>query len=96
MKFKLYFLFLLLPCIVTDVCAQYVDLTFTVKNTSSDGDGSTAVIGQTLTYTITMKNLSTTTSITGVRLIADIPYGTNYKPGTTKQGAAVLADVIGN
>lgn len=95
MKFKLYFLFILLAGMVTDVSAQYVTFNLTVKNASSGGDGSTAVKGQTLTYTFLLTNL-TDVPVTNVRLIGDIPFGGSYQPNSTRQNNVPVADVSGN
>ncbi|OMP76742.1 T9SS type A sorting domain-containing protein [[Flexibacter] sp. ATCC 35208] len=96
MKFKLYFLFLLLPCIVTDVCAQnYVTLSLLMRDLSSGGDGTYVGPGQTMEYTVELTNLSNSLPITDGIIAADIPYGTEYIPGTTKKDGTLVPDVSG-
>src|SRR5690349_15883205 len=72
------------------------DFIFTksVRNISSGGSGGSALVGNTLTYTIKITN-QTTQNFVASKLYDNVPYGVNYLTGTTKLNGAVVPDVSG-
>lgn len=99
MKRKLYPLKTLLVCLlsipgITFVQAQKVDLSKTVTNISTGGNGSTAAQNNILEYTITVRNL-TNSNITNATLFDNIPAGVSYVTASTTLNGMSVADAGG-
>ncbi|MBO9563449.1 MAG: DUF11 domain-containing protein [Niastella sp.] len=74
--------------------AQSVDLSKSVANITTSGNGTSAAEGHVLEYTIIVKNLSTV-NLTNSMLYDNIPAGCAYVAGTTTLNGAAVADVSG-
>jgi uncharacterized repeat protein (TIGR01451 family) len=74
--------------------AQSVDLSKSVANITTSGNGTSAAEGHVLEYTIIVKNLSTV-NLTNSMLYDNIPAGCIYVAGTTTLNGAAVADVSG-
>lgn len=74
--------------------AQALDLSKSVANITTGGNGTNAVEGNILEYTIIIKNLSAW-NFTNALLYDNIPAGSTYLPGTTTLNGAAVADVAG-
>ncbi len=89
---KTLFIFLLLLGIEKAGYSQTLDLSKSIFNITTSGDGSSAAQYHILEYTITARNLSTT-SITNARLYDNIPAGASYVLGSTTLNGIAVADV---
>lgn len=87
-------LILLLWGMAEDTQAQSVDLSKTVANITTNGNGTAAAEGDVLEYTIIVKNLSTW-DLTNATLYDNIPPGSAYVAGTTTLNGAAVADASG-
>jgi len=69
---------------------------FLVQKTSTDltGDPNTLLAGETLRYTITVRNTSSSNAA-NVVLRDAVPANTTYVAGSTKLNGASVADVAG-
>lgn len=74
--------------------AQSVDLSKSVANITTSGNGTSAAEGHVLEYTIIVKNLSAL-NLAGSRLYDNIPAGCAYVAGTTTLNGVAVADVSG-
>jgi uncharacterized repeat protein (TIGR01451 family) len=74
--------------------AQSVDLSKSVTNITTSGNGTSAAEEHVLEYTIIVKNLSTL-NLTNSMLYDNIPAGSEYVVGTTTLNGAAVADVSG-
>lgn len=74
--------------------AQSVDLSKSVANITTGGNGTSAAEGHVLEYTIVVKNLSTL-NLTSSMLYDNIPAGSAYVAGTTTLNGVAVADVSG-
>lgn len=87
-------LILLLWGMAEDTQAQSVDLSKTVANITTNGNGTSAVEGDVLEYTIIVKNIAAG-NLTNSMLYDNIPPGSAYIAGTTTLNGAAVADVTG-
>ena len=74
---------------------QTLDLSKSVTNITTGGNGVSAAQNDVLEYTIIARNL-TTSNVTGSRLYDNIPAGSAYVAGTTTLNGAAVADISGN
>jgi uncharacterized repeat protein (TIGR01451 family) len=88
-------LLLLLWGMAEETQAQSVELSKTVANITSGGNGTSAVEGDVLEYTVIVKNM-TGINLTSSTLYDNIPAGSIYVPGTTTLNGGGVADVGGN
>lgn len=99
MKLKLYlskvFFLLLLLVFANKGQAQTLDLSKSISNITTGGDGSSASQYNILEYTIVARNL-TATNITNAILYDNIPAGSSYVSGSTTLNGITIADVGGN
>lgn len=72
--------------------AQSVDLSKSVANITTSGNGTSAAEGHVLEYTIIVKNLSAP-NLTNSMLYDNIPAGCMYVAGTTTLNGVAVADV---
>jgi uncharacterized repeat protein (TIGR01451 family) len=96
MKFKSYLtktllLLILLFSIADEGLAQTLDLSKSISNITTGGDGSTASQYDILEYTIVARNLSTSI-ITNARLYDNVPAGASYVAGSTTLNGVAVAD----
>lgn len=75
--------------------AQALDLSKSVVNITTAGDGSSASQNQVLEYTIVARNLGSS-SITNATLYDHIPAGTSYVAGSATLNGTAVADVSGS
>ena len=87
-------LLLLLWGMAEQTQAQNVDLSKSVANITTNSNGTSAVEGNILEYTIIVKNLSTW-NYTSATLYDNIPAGSAYVAGSTTLNGAPVADVGG-
>lgn len=87
-------LILLLWGMAEETSAQSVDLSKSVANITTGGNGTLAVEGNVLEYTIIVKNLSTV-NLTNSTLYDNIPPGSAYIAGTTTLNGAAVPDATG-
>lgn len=71
-----------------------LDFVKTMENFSTGGDGTTAMSGNILIYTITVRNL-TSQNFVASRLYDNVPAGVMYVPGSTTLNGAAIADNSG-
>ncbi|WP_207511873.1 T9SS type A sorting domain-containing protein [Longitalea luteola] len=71
-----------------------LDFVKTMENFSTGGDGTTAMVGNVLIYTITVRNL-TSQNFVASRLYDNVPAGVRYVPGSTTLNGAAIADNSG-
>jgi uncharacterized repeat protein (TIGR01451 family) len=86
---------LLLSGMAKGVYAQTLDLSKSVANITTGGNGSAASQNDILEYTITARNL-TSANITASTLFDNIPAGVSYVAGSTTLNAVSVADASGN
>lgn len=84
-------LVLLLWGMAEDTQAQSVDLSKSVANITTNSNGTLAVEGNVLEYTIIVKNLSTV-NLTSSTLYDNIPPGSAYIAGTTTLNGVAVPD----
>lgn len=89
---KTFFILVLLFGIEKEVQAQTLDLSKSISNITTGGDGSTASQYHVLEYTIIARNL-TATNVTNATLYDNIPAGSSYVSGSTTLNGTLVADV---
>ena len=87
-------LLLLLLGIVCKVQAQTLNISKSVANITTTGDGTTASQGDVLQYTIIVTNLSAL-NITSTTVFDNMPAGVSYVTGSTTLNGISAADVSG-
>src|SRR5438105_4523439 len=91
-KFLLIPLLLFVINIGSKAYSQTLNLSKSVEDVTTGGDGSVASQYDTLEYTIILNNLSSS-NITGATLFDNIPAGVSYVPGSTTLNGVSVADV---
>ena len=88
-------LFFLLVVFFGNAVMAQLQVTKSMNNVTTGGDGTVAYTGDMLEYSIAAKNVSSA-NVINATLYDNIPAGSSYVTGSTKLNGVSVADVSGN